>query len=78
MHHLTAERLLVGQYHTLMHKLRQDDGTKFFEYFRMSQETFDQLLHILKPHIEKQDTTFRRSKYKINKVVLKKDAFINV
>ena len=59
MHPLTAERLSVGQYYTIMHRLRQDDGTKFFDYFRMSQQTFDELLDILRPHIEKKDTTLR-------------------
>ena len=61
MHPLNAERLSVGQYHTIMTGLRNDDGTKFFDYFRMSQKTFDELLGILRPHIEKKDTTFRRS-----------------
>ena len=56
MHPLTAERLSVGQYYTIMHRLRQDNGTKFYDFFRMSQQTFDELLNILRPHIEKKDT----------------------
>ena len=61
MHPITAERESFGEYHTLMPILRQDEGSKFFEYYRMTQTTFDELLHILRPHIQKQDTTFRRS-----------------
>ena len=44
---LTTERLSFGQYHTIMHRLRQGGGTKFFDYFRMLQQTFDELLDIL-------------------------------
>ena len=61
VHALNSERLSVGQYHTIMHQLRQDTGTKFFDYFRMSQSTFDELLSIMTPHIKKQDTHFRSS-----------------
>ena len=61
VHPLNSERLEVGEYHTIMHQLRQDTGNKFFEYFRMTQSTFDELLSILAPHIRKQDTYLRRS-----------------
>ena len=47
MHPLTTERLSFGQYHTIMHRLRQDAGTKLFDYFRMIQQTFDELFDIL-------------------------------
>ena len=47
MHPLTAERLSCEQDHTIKHKLRQDGGTKFFDYFRMLQQTFDELVDIL-------------------------------
>ena len=46
MHPLTAECLSFGEYHTIMHRLRQDGGIKFFDYFRMLQEIFDELLDI--------------------------------
>ena len=51
MHPITAERLSVGEYHTIMDKLRKDEGTKFFDYFRMSQKIFDELLHILRSEL---------------------------
>lgn len=35
MHPITSERLSVGQYHTLMDRVRADPA-KFFDYFRMS------------------------------------------
>lgn len=34
---------------------------KFFQYYRMSKNSFDELLEILKPYISKQNTQFRRS-----------------
>ncbi|CAL4121766.1 unnamed protein product, partial [Meganyctiphanes norvegica] len=34
---------------------------KFKNYFRMSQDTFDQLLSLLKIHIQKKDTHLRKS-----------------
>nr|CAH7737604.1 unnamed protein product [Callosobruchus chinensis] len=46
MHPLTAERVSSGQCHTLMSKLRADSA-KFFNYMRMSQETFDELFRYL-------------------------------
>nr|CAH7725202.1 unnamed protein product [Callosobruchus chinensis] len=58
MHPLTAERLSSGQYHTWMSKLRADSA-KFFNYMRMSQETFDELFRLIEPHIEKKDTNMR-------------------
>ena len=61
MHPLTAKCESVDEYHTLMPIVRQDEGNKFFDYYRMTQTTFDELLHILRPHIQKQDITFRRS-----------------
>ncbi|XP_045482780.1 putative nuclease HARBI1 [Harmonia axyridis] len=40
---LISQRLLVGAFVTLFNQLR-DDETKFFNYFRMSSRTFDELL----------------------------------
>ena len=57
--HIDADRLEKGEFHTLMGQLRKDDGPEFFNYFRMSQNTFDELLDILKPHIQKKVTHLR-------------------
>lgn len=40
---LISQRLLVGAFVTLFNQLR-DNETKFFNYFRMSSRTFDELL----------------------------------
>ena len=56
MHPLTCSRLSTGQYYTIMPILRADP-LKFENYFRMSQDSFDELLGVLKVHIEKKDTS---------------------
>jgi hypothetical protein len=40
-----------------------DDGTKFFEYFRMSENSFNLLLSKLEIHLKKQDTYWRKIMY---------------
>ena len=60
MHPLTTQRISVGQYYTIMYELRQDTE-KFFNYFRMSQNTFDELLSVIKNYIQKEDTRMRDS-----------------
>ena len=51
VHPLTNARLYHGQYYTIMTELR-NDNEKFFNFFRMSQNTFNELLSVIK-------TTFR-------------------
>ena len=46
MHQITSSRLASGQYNTLIDILRADSVT-FENYFRMSQNTFDELFNIL-------------------------------
>lgn len=43
MHPITSERLLSGAFVTLYSQLREDEN-KFFNYFRMSISTFDELI----------------------------------
>ena len=57
---MNAARDEEGQFHTIMDKL-YDDPKKFYEYFRMSQQTFQELLDLLEPHITKKDTNMRKS-----------------
>nr|CAH7723212.1 unnamed protein product [Callosobruchus chinensis] len=51
-------RYLEGTYYTLFEKLK-NGPRKFFNYFRMSQDTFCYLLGNLEQKIKKQDTSFR-------------------
>lgn len=60
MNPLTSGRLTDGQFNTIMSILRADDD-KFLSYFGMSQNSFDHLLSLIKPHITKADTNMRRS-----------------
>ena len=45
----------------LFKELRHEEPELFRNALRMSAEQFDYLLNLLKPHIEKADTTFRKS-----------------
>ena len=40
MHPITASRLTQGQFYMIMNDLRADDA-KFFDYFRMTQGSFN-------------------------------------
>ncbi|XP_063586006.1 uncharacterized protein LOC134763464 [Penaeus indicus] len=60
MHPITASRLTHGQFYMIMSDLRADDD-KFFDYFRMTQESFNELLAIIGPHIRKDSTHLRKS-----------------
>ena len=58
VHPINASRLSLGTFYTLMDDLK-NDNSKFFNYFRMSKESFFELLNVLEPHIRKQDTPMR-------------------
>ena len=60
VHPLTNARLYHGQYYTIMTELR-NDNEKFFNFFRMSQNTFNELLSVIKNYIQRQDTNMRDS-----------------
>lgn len=60
VHPLNSVRLSLGQFYTTYHDLRKDND-KFFNYFRMSSNTFDELLRLLSPHIKGIDTNMRLS-----------------
>ena len=59
MHSITL-RLSHGQFYTIMDHLRGDKA-KFFNYFRMSPEIFNELLILLGPYIKKANTNMRRN-----------------
>jgi len=52
-------RLLQGASDNLVVEMQLDDSDKYFNYFRMSHETFEELLRLVGLYIEKQDTTLR-------------------
>ena len=43
----------------LYKEFEAEDPEKFFQAFRMSKETFDNLLDVVFPYIRKQDTSMR-------------------
>lgn len=55
-----SERLLKGKFKLMFEDLRSYPE-KFFGYFRMSVEAFDELVQILRPAITHQDTNMRLS-----------------
>lgn len=60
VHEAWRKREVEGEFHTLYKELL-DDQTKFFEYFRMSESTFNVLLSKLEVHLKKQNTHWRKA-----------------
>lgn len=60
VHQAWTKRPTEGEFSTLYKEL-MDDGTKFFEYFRMSEHSFNFLLNKLEVHLKKQDTHWRKA-----------------
>ncbi|XP_025194756.1 protein ALP1-like isoform X2 [Melanaphis sacchari] len=58
VHPLNMDREKIGQFRTFFENIRQYPD-KFFEYYRMSISSFDELLKTLRPHITKSTTEFR-------------------
>lgn len=59
-HPLLSNRLTVGIFHVTFAEHRRYPD-KFFQYYRMSVPTFDELLELISPHIVKRDTVMKRS-----------------
>lgn len=59
VHPVLSQRMLKGQFCKLYSDLR-DYPNKFFQYYRMSVKSFDELLKIVGPKITYQDTTWRK------------------
>ena len=59
-HPINNTRFLQGEFYTLYEDLKADDG-KFFNYFRMSYPTFQELLARVTDGIKLQDTNMRPS-----------------
>ncbi|CAK1601838.1 unnamed protein product [Parnassius mnemosyne] len=60
VHPILRDRLTHGMFVTLYPKLRQYEP-KFFNYFRMSTKSFDDLLHVIKVDITGDSTILRDS-----------------
>ena len=60
VHSIISSRLLDGQFYKLFDKLREHPN-KFFNYFRMSIESFGQLLVALGPRRTYQNTSLRQT-----------------
>jgi len=51
---INVRRPLFGDFQHLFQELKEDD-TMFFKYTRMNLSTFNKLLDILRPHLEKRN-----------------------
>nr|CAI5859438.1 unnamed protein product [Callosobruchus analis] len=60
MHTINKDRILHGEYHALMRQLRQDEK-RFYIYFRMISDCFDEILNLIKDEIGKRDTNYREA-----------------
>jgi len=58
VHPINSHRESSGQFNTFYENVRCYPD-KFFEYYRMSTTSFDELLLKVRPYITKQTTTFR-------------------
>lgn len=60
VHPILETRNYNGEFNHLFSELRLDEE-KFFNYFRMSISSFDELCNILKDKIKREDTIMRKS-----------------
>lgn len=58
VHPINQKRKECGDFYVLFHQLREDPE-KFYNYFRMSATTFDELHGRLKDVLQRQDTFMR-------------------
>lgn len=59
VHDLNKNRATYGEYHHLYRQLR-GDPVRFFQFLRMSVETFDYILDIIKHRLKKKTTNFKK------------------
>lgn len=58
VHEVNKMRYVYGEFHQLYPQLRQDSA-RFFEFLRMSIETFDYILTKIKDRLRKKITNFK-------------------
>lgn len=56
---INRRRESLGEFHSLIQEMRLFDHDVFYRYFRMMPSWFDQLLSLVDPRIQCQDTSFR-------------------
>lgn len=59
-HPILSHRLVTGQFHVMFntHRMYPD---KFYQFYRMSVESFDELLGLIREFIGKRDSVMRRA-----------------
>ena len=60
VHPLFGNRSRQGAFNNLIQELKDDDE-KYFNYFRMSKSSYNELLHRLAPALQRQNTKFRNA-----------------
>lgn len=58
VHPLNSHRLSLGEFNCLYSNIRQHPD-RFFNYYRMSVKSFDELVILMRPNITKKNTKFR-------------------
>ena len=58
IHPINQGRIHLGEYERLVQELRLD-SRRFFQYFRMEPNVFDQLLCIVGPALQRKNTNYR-------------------
>lgn len=56
-----GRRSSYGAYDTLMKELREEDQQSFINFLRLKPVMFDDLLQLVTPYIQRQDTQFRKA-----------------
>lgn len=59
VHPIVSQRLLKGQFHKIYQDLRTYPD-KFFDYFRMSMKSYDELIKLIGPRITFKTTNMRK------------------
>jgi len=54
-------RNVFGAHHALLEELRREDPNSYKNILRMSNEAFQELLHLVTPLIKRKDTIFEKS-----------------
>ena len=55
------QRKEQGAFHQLMHEIRLSDAVCYKNFVRMNATTFEELLHVVAPHITYRDTVMRQA-----------------
>ena len=56
-----TRRREFGAYHSLIRELSDEDEKGYKNFLRMDMDSFNELLHLVEPHIKRQDSLMRQS-----------------